>query len=353
MKKNVKVLIVDDELPNIEIMLEILRYYPQYECRWALSGEEALTVLRSYHPEIILLDVKMSGIDGYEVCRRVKIQNEHKFAKIIMISGMSLIDDRLKGYDAGADDYLAKPYVEGEFIAKLEVYSKLNRIEEVDTLKTTALNLLQHEIRTPLNGIILGSDLLMNMDHLSEKARGYVDLVRQSGLKIQDLVEKISRYYRLKDGITLNPSSTHVCDILSNIISSISENHSTKKVVLQCEDNLQYVGDWQLLTEAITYLIENLLKTSAEQSVRVYCHQQAKALIVQIGDKPLDQESLIREDVFNGFFSSDLLHHHEGSGLELAIASEIIGEHGGQINCRKKENGDTLYEIVLGAERIA
>ncbi len=221
MKKNIKVLIVDDEILNIEIVLEILRFYPQYECRWALSGEAALTILRTYCPELILLDVKMSGIDGYELSRRIRALAQHRFSKIIMISGMSLIDDRLKGYEAGADDYLTKPFVEGELIAKLEVYSKLNRIEEVDTLKTTALNILRHETRTPLNGIILGSDLLLNLEDLSDKAKAYAELMRQSGWKIQELVEKISRYYLIKDGITLNPSKKDPNLIINSIINNL------------------------------------------------------------------------------------------------------------------------------------
>lgn len=347
MNKRIKILIVDDELHNIELMLDILRFYPQYECRRASSGEEALTVLKSYHPEIILLDVKMPGINGYEVCRRVRAQSQHRFSKIIMISGLSLIDDRLMGYEAGADDYLAKPYVEGEFIAKLEVYSKLNRMEEVDTLKTTALNILRHETRTPLNGIILGSDLLNNMDDLSEKAKVYVDLVRQSGVKIQDLVEKITRYYVIKDGIPLSPSWDSPCAVISNVINCLERSEATQNLSVQIEDSLQFFADWQLLAEAISYLIENALKTSSGQGVGIHCQKQASTLVIQIGDKRLDQDSLVREEVFNGFFSPDLLHHHQGTGLGLAIAKEIIAEHGGQINCRKNDTGSTLFEIIL------
>ena len=194
MKKNTKILIVDDEPQNVLLMNEILSFHPEYECRGAMSGLEALASLKTYFPEIILLDVMMpGGIDGYEVCKRIRNQNTHKFCKIIMISGMSMIDDRLKGYEAGADDYLTKPFVEDELIAKLQVYSKLNRMEEVDTQKTMALNILSHETRTPLNGIILGSELLRDMDGLPIKAKEYIELVRESGLKIQELVEKITR----------------------------------------------------------------------------------------------------------------------------------------------------------------
>ena len=353
MRKNVKVLIVDDESLNVEIMLEILRFHPQYECKWATSGEEALSILKKYYPELILLDVKMSGIDGYEVCRRIRALSEHRFSKIIMISGMALIDDRLKGYEAGADDYLTKPYVEGELIAKLEVYSKLNRIEEVDTLKTTALNILRHETRTPLNGIMMGSDLLLTMEDLSEKAKDYVDLVRQSGLKIQELVEKISRYYFIKDGITLNPSLKEPSLIIDSIISNLGSTVRDSRVVACCDKSITFVADWIFLAEAISYLIENALKKCPEsQIVTVGCRQEAGNLLIQVGDESPGSSQPFEEQVFDGLFSPDLLHHHQGTGLSLAIAKEIIEEHGGRIIYKSSESGETLFEVTIKAQTV-
>ena len=348
MKKIVKVLIVDDESINVEIMLEILRFHPQYECKWATSGEEALSILMTYSPELILLDVKMSGIDGYEVCRRIRALSEHRFSKIIMISGMAMIDDRLKGYEAGADDYLTKPYVEGELVAKLEVYSKLNRIEEVDTLKTTALNVLRHETRTPLNGIMMGSDLLLNMDDLSEKAKGYVEMVRQSGLKIQELVEKISRYYLIKDGISLNPSLKFPWLIIDNIINGLGHSVRDDRVVACCDKNITFVADWILLAEAVGYLIDNAMKKCPDsQTITVSCWQEERNLLIQVGDESSGSSPSFEERVFDGLFSPDLLHHHRGTGLSLAIAKEIVEEHGGRIICKRSESGGTLFEVIV------
>lgn len=349
MKKNIKVLIVDDEPLNIDIMLEILHFHPEYECKWATSGEEALVVLKSYWPEIILLDVMMSGIDGYEVCKRIRSENEHRFSKIIMISGMSLIDDRLKGYEAGADDYLTKPYVEGELIAKLAVYSKLNRIEEVDTLKTTALNILRHETRTPLNGIIMGSELLQNMgDALPEKAKEYVDLMRESGIRIQELVEKISRYYFIKDGILLSPTEKRPFEVIDCIIKGLRDKWVGNGVKVSCDKEIKLFADWTLLTEAFTYVVENAFKTSPESGdVTIKCWKNISELIFQVGDQGPGLDPSMTKRVFDGLFSPDLLHHRQGTGLSLAIAKEIIEEHGGRISCRNREGGGTLFEITI------
>ncbi len=351
MKKITKVLIVDDEVANVQVMKEILNLHSTYECRSAGSGEEALTILKTYFPEIIVLDVMMPpGIDGYEVCRRIRQQHEHKFAKIIMISGMSMIDDRLKGYDAGADDYLTKPYVEDELIAKLNVYSKLNRMEEVDTLKTIAMNILSHETRTPLNGIILGSELLREIDNLPEKAQHYVEMVHESGLRIQELVDKISRYYTVKDGIEKNLSESSLRFHLENIIKILTRegNDVAPRVICECDKNIKFEADWGLLTEALSYIIENAIKITPESGrVTINCFEKTSHLLIQVADQGPGVDSSLSGRVFDGLFTSDLLHHGKGTGLSLAIAKEIIEEHGGRISCRNREGCGTLFEITF------
>ncbi len=349
MKKITKILIVDDELQNVQVMKELLNFHPQYEYKEALSGEEALALLETYFPEIILLDVMMPGIDGYEVCKRIRNQNEHRFSKIIMVSGKSMIDDRLKGYDVGADDYLTKPYVEHELIAKLKVYSKLNRMEEVDNLKSMALNILNHETKTPLNGIILGSELLRDLDGLPEKAKLYVKLVRESGLKIKELVEKISRYYFIKDGIEKNLTKKSLHSEICCIINKMGLDAKGKIAVrCACDERIQFTADWDLLKESISYVIDNARKNSPENGlITINCREEATNYFIHIEDQGSGVEPSLTERVFDGLFMPDLLHHRQGTGLGLAIAKEIIEEHGGRISCKNRESCGTIFEIIV------
>lgn len=350
MKKNIKVLIVDDESQNVRIMKELLSFHPQYECKEAKSGEEALDVLKTYFPEIILLDVMMPGIDGYEVCRRIRDQYEHKFSKIIMVSGMSMINDRLKGYEAGADDYLTKPYVEEELVAKLEVYSKLNRIEEVDNLKTIALNILSHETKTPLNGILLGSELLREVDGLPGKANLYVDLIRESGLKIKELVEKISRYYYIKDGIEKTISVNSLCTVIDDVVQLLNTNNEENQVYVKCDcdKDIKFAADWDLLKEAFGYVFDNSRKNSPKHGlITVTCRINNDDIFIRIADQGSGVEPSLTNRVFDGLFSADLFHHRKGTGLGLAIAKEVIEEHGGRITCRNRTDCGTVFEISL------
>ena len=204
--------------------------------------------------------------------------------------------------------------------------------------------------RTPLNGIILGSELLREMDGLPNKAKEYIELVRESGLKIQELVAKITRYYFLKDGIDKKLSKGSLFLTINSIISNLSVDIEVDKVILECDNNIEFVADWTLLKEAIGYIIDNSLKNSPPSGIiTINCWKEASLIFIQVGDQGPGVEPSMTERVFDGLFTPDLLHHRQGTGLSLAIAKEIIEEHGGQISCRNKEGSGTLFEITLNA----
>ena len=124
----IKVLIVDDEPINVKLIEEILEYEDDFHYKSAINGLNALAILDEYNPDIIILDIMMPVMSGYEVCMAIKRDKKHRFAKVIMVSGKAMIEERLEGYEAGADDYITKPFVDDELLAKLKVFSKLKKI---------------------------------------------------------------------------------------------------------------------------------------------------------------------------------------------------------------------------------
>ena len=117
-----KILIVDDDELNLEIMEEILSDY--YELIQARNGKEALEQFRKYNPSLILLDIMMPEMNGYEACRQIKIESTeiHPVPHVIMVSAKASLDERLKGYEHGADDYVIKPFDDEELTAKVGVH---------------------------------------------------------------------------------------------------------------------------------------------------------------------------------------------------------------------------------------
>ena len=122
---NNRILIVDDCPINLKILKELLR--GEYEIASALSGEEGLQKVREFSPELILLDIMMPGLDGYEVCRQIKEGPLGKFTQVILVSGKASTPERLKGYEVGADDYVVKPFDHDELIAKVRIHFRLRQ----------------------------------------------------------------------------------------------------------------------------------------------------------------------------------------------------------------------------------
>lgn len=197
-----KVLIVDDEPRNQRIIAETLDEL--VECRNASSGEEALEALGAFTPDLVLLDIMMPGIDGYEVCRKIRADSKYALIKIILVSGKAMIEERLKGYEVGADDYMTKPFEPEELLAKAKVFlrliqaeralSELNRsLEEkvqertrqlldaeaklINAAKMSALGEMAggiaHEINTPLGTIGM----------IVDQVRELVERIRSIGIR--------------------------------------------------------------------------------------------------------------------------------------------------------------------------
>ena len=122
-----KLLIVDDDATNRKILR--LRLQDRYELREACSGEEALEILKEFNPILILLDIMMDGIDGYEVTRSIRRTESLSSAKVILVSGKALLEDRAEGYRSGADDYITKPFHCEELKVKVGNFEKLGRLE--------------------------------------------------------------------------------------------------------------------------------------------------------------------------------------------------------------------------------
>lgn len=107
MKK--KILIVDDE-PNIIVPLEFLMEQNNYEVMTAASGEEALTILADWEPDLVILDIMLPGMDGYEVCQKIKEDRRFKDIRIVFVSAMARSIDIVKGMGLAADEYITKPF---------------------------------------------------------------------------------------------------------------------------------------------------------------------------------------------------------------------------------------------------
>ena len=133
MQTQSKILAVDDDHNNIAFLEELLE--DNYDLKTSSNGEQALEIAKVFLPDIILLDIMMSGMDGYEVCRRLREHYTLKNTTIIMLSARAMNSEQLEGYQAGADDYITKPFDDDELLHKVHVHLDPENVEEPDQMK--------------------------------------------------------------------------------------------------------------------------------------------------------------------------------------------------------------------------
>ncbi len=117
MQEKSKILAVDDNSINLAVIEELLG--SQYNLMTVSTGVDALKVAHEFRPDLIILDIMIPGMDGYEVCRQIRKSSSLRHTKIIMVSAKAMTSERLKGYQVGTDDYLSKPFDEEELLAKV------------------------------------------------------------------------------------------------------------------------------------------------------------------------------------------------------------------------------------------
>ena len=122
MENKSKILVVDDNPDNLTIMNKILN--EEYEVKTATTGEEALEIALDFQPDIILLDIMLPSIDGYEVCRRLRANPSFQETAIVMVSAKGMVSERYEGLRAGADDYIPKPFNEEELLESVAFFLK-------------------------------------------------------------------------------------------------------------------------------------------------------------------------------------------------------------------------------------
>jgi len=347
MKRITKILIVNDKSVNGYNLEKIIGYHAQFILRSVSTEDEVLEKTTEFSPDIILIVIFPDGLDGYKVCKNIRENKLNRFPKIILISNQPLVENRLRGYAVGADDFIAQPFFEAELIAKLKVYSTLQKIEELDVFKTIVLNLLCHETRTPLNGIMLGSELLGEIENLPQSAKTYIGMIDSSGKKIQNLLEKITRYCTLKEGVTLNLRAEYLYELIQDVIDELVIENETV-IQIDCDQSLHFFADWTLLREVFFYILKNSIDYGPPSGlIQFRCEKSAENVIITILDEGPGIDPIERENIFKGLYSLDILHHHKGATLNLAIAREIIEQHGGTITCTRGENGGALFTIIL------
>jgi CheY-like chemotaxis protein len=343
--KTNKILIIDDEAQYRSMMKDILD--DQYIIKLAGSGEEGLTMLPAFEPDMILLDIMLPGMDGYEICRTIRKNPCYNSVKIIIISAKLTIVERLEGYNAGADDYLTKPFDNDELNHKVRIFLHLKRIEEVDIITGYLLRRFSIEARTPLNGIISPAETLFR-DCPPDQVKQLAAIILESSNRLLEFVRKATLFCELKKGLTPKKTTGSLNTHLDRIIQECTTiaSHRSIEIDMNNTEDIQLHVDWELIEKAFGYLIENAIEhspPSATVDIRISRRNE------YVQGAIADQGEGIASNLVDKLFDTcrcmqSLASMEECNGFSLVLVKHIVDLHDGAITAFNNPlKGSTFY----------
>lgn len=348
-----RVLVVDDDMVCGNLLKEVLGAY--FDTRFVSSGTEALNEVKSFQPDLVLLDIMMPDVDGYQICRSIRSNQNTRFTKIIFVTAKTMLPERLKGYDVGADDYLTKPFDENELLAKVKIFSKLRSSDEVDVIKRNLLMLFSHETRTSLNGILGFSEMLKSSPNLTPREREYADMISNCGKHLFNFSNKALMLCELNSTSQLNFDTIDSGQLAGNVISNFEGSALKDNVtlVLVEKDRMSIRVDAMLLQEALGYVVENAIKFSpAGESVCVQVSREGGFCSFSVSDSGPGVNEKTSDRLFEGFVVDDISHHKSGQGLSLAIARAVLERHGGSICVANNPAGGANFVLSVPCQPV-
>ncbi len=368
-----KILVVDDSTSIVQYMRDILKN--EYHVTTASSGEEALDVLLNYSPDVILLDVSMGGVNGYEVCRTIREKGVHGFVKIIMVSSGTSLKERLKGYESGADDYIGKPFKEEELLAKVRVFIRLKTVEDqlrdlndklndqiklrtsqlVDAEKMAAIGRyaagIVHNLNNPLQ-VIMGTSQLLSMKNPSDKN---IMRQRKAAAEMKKIIASI-----LQTGAMESRTENVEIDlneVLKSQIELLRSDHFFKHHI-QMELDLQplppYLGIYAHFSQSFSNLMKNAgdaMYNRSNRILKISSAVESGDIVVRISDtgEGVSEESM--KKIFDPFFTTKPLTANDdrptGTGLGLASCKEMIESYGGELSADSVIDQGTTFTVKL------
>jgi DNA-binding response OmpR family regulator len=195
-----RILGVDDHPTNLAILEEL---FEGWDLKLAENGEQALAEGEAFCPDVVLLDIMMPGIDGYEVCRQMRRRPKLGKAKIIMVSAKAMVSERLAGYKSGADDYVTKPFNDEELLAKVKVYLRMKSAEESNREICDLLDFISSETDQPLKDLAGRAEMLMsNVDDSADRRRSLAKQVYAAACELQDVLTSVKRAHQTMKSMT-------------------------------------------------------------------------------------------------------------------------------------------------------
>ena len=370
--KKTRILIVDDNIQNIQVLGTVLKN-SGYIVGYASSGSQALNLLgKDSKYELILLDINMPEMDGYETCIEIRKVPALEEVPIIFLTANKDPESIVKGFESGAQDYITKPFNPKELLVRVNTQLQLKfksdeirqmnlllelKVEErtaelvdankklsvMDKAKSDMLILLSHELKTPLNGIMGYAQILSDMINEPEQTE-FVELLLDSANKLLDFSQTALLITSLKlQTYKFDFQEHRLFYLVDKSIMVLDSKIKNKGIVIVTnipDEDLSFLADLELFSIAISNVLDNAIKASpVNGTININTELSNNCIAVKIRDEGAGFSKEALDRLFEFFGADDVMHHYEGFGLGLASVKLIMDIHKGKIEVKNLDKG--------------
>jgi signal transduction histidine kinase len=362
----VEVFIVDDTPSNLSLLSGILRD-AGHSVRMASSGRRALAMADALAPELIMLDITMPEMDGYELCRALKARPATALVPVIFISALAEPLDKVRAFHTGGVDYVTKPFDAGEVLARVETQLRLERLRrerEAQNRELARLNLLKndfigiaaHDLRSPLVAV-LGYSELMLRDDLKPSYRVMLSEIQHCGQFMLRLINDLLDVAVIESGrVRLALAPVELGALLRRAVDLEARLAAPKRIGVELEPVPGEVGaeaDADKLQQVMNNLIGNAVKFSQPgTTVRVALRVDGEVARITVTDQGPGIPAGEVERIFEPFQMTSVQSTagEKSTGLGLAIVRKIVTAHGGRVRADSQVGRGTTIEFTLPLE---
>ena len=342
------ILIVDDKPANVLLLVKMLKERG-YNPRPVLSGKLALESARAEPPDLILLDIMMPEMNGYEVCAQLKADAALKDIPVIFISALDGTIDKVKAFRVGGVDYVTKPFQFEEVYARIQTHLQLRLLGK---LRDDLTHMVVHDLGNPLLVIFSFLDILefKEAQNLSAGARRFITLARLSAEELRDMITSILDVSKMGEGKMKLKSGPYALDALIRAV--LESNHplpGNRTVTLDApESYLTVTADIGLLRRVLQNLLNNALSyTPSGGDVHIAVTASHNDVRVAVTDKGPGIAPEYHKRIFEKFGQVEEQTNRVGTGLGLTFCKMAVEAHGGRIGVESEVGKGSTFWFEL------
>lgn len=361
-----KLLIVDDVQSNV-LLLKALLGKEGYQIAVAMNGQEALAVVEKENPDLILLDVMMPGMDGFEVAAKLKAQEQYKNVPIIFLTALDDTQSIVKGFQLGANDFISKPFRKEELMVRIchqlsLVAAKRIILQQTEELKKTIAgrdklySVIAHDLRSPMASMkMLLNTIMMSVeqDKVDPEIFDMLEMSNKTSEEVFALLDNLLKWTKSQLGkLTVVPQTLNISELAEGVIDVMKPVAAIKNITIKFEKAEHYdvSVDIEMVKSVIRNLLSNAVKFSHNNSeIDVTVEPLDDKVVVSVidhgkGIKQEDQPKLLQDATHFTTFGTN---SEEGSGLGLLLCRDFVRKNGGELWFESEENVGSRFRFSI------